>query len=157
MTRVGRAVEKGETQGFMKVVVDAETKEILGAAILGVGGDEAIHGILDVMSAKAPYTRLQRDHAHPPDRLGADPDHARRDEAAGVRCAGVRSEGAPAVVACRLALPPGHSANPVAPSPIRRYGIAMHSTSIKTSLVVGQLTAARPKRVRVKIEVAATE
>ena len=66
MTRVGRAVEKGETQGFMKVVVDAETKEILGAAILGVGGDEAIHGILDVMSAKAPYTMLQRTmHIHP--------------------------------------------------------------------------------------------
>ena len=66
MTRVGRAVEKGETQGFMKVVVDADTKEILGAAILGVGGDEAIHGILDVMSAKAPYTRLQRTmHIHP--------------------------------------------------------------------------------------------
>jgi len=66
MTRVGRAVEKGETQGFMKVVVDAETKEILGAAILGVGGDEAIHGMLDVMSAKAPYTTLQRTmHIHP--------------------------------------------------------------------------------------------
>ena len=84
MTRVGRAVEKGETQGFMKVVVDAETKQILGAAILGVGGDEAIHGILDVMSAKAPYTTTAADHAHPPDRLRADPDHARRDEAAGV-------------------------------------------------------------------------
>jgi pyruvate/2-oxoglutarate dehydrogenase complex dihydrolipoamide dehydrogenase (E3) component len=66
MTRVGRAVEKGETQGFMKVVVDAETKAILGAAILGVGGDEAIHGMLDVMSAKAPYTTLQRTmHIHP--------------------------------------------------------------------------------------------
>ena len=66
MTRVGRAVEKGETQGFMKVVVDAETKQILGAAILGVGGDEAIHGILDMMSAKAPYTTLQRTmHIHP--------------------------------------------------------------------------------------------
>ncbi len=60
MTRVGRAVEKGETQGFMKVVVDAETQQILGAAILGVGGDEAIHAILDVMSAKAPYTTLSR-------------------------------------------------------------------------------------------------
>ncbi|WP_406815504.1 FAD-containing oxidoreductase [Mycobacterium sp. M23085] len=60
MTRVGRAVEKGETQGFMKVVVDADTRQILGAAILGVGGDEAIHGILDVMSAKAPYTTLSR-------------------------------------------------------------------------------------------------
>ncbi len=60
MTRVGRAVEKGETQGFMKIVVDAENKQILGAAILGVGGDEAIHCILDVMYAKAPYTVLQR-------------------------------------------------------------------------------------------------
>ncbi len=66
MTRVGRAVEKGETQGFMKVVVDAGTHEILGAAILGVGGDEAIHAILDVMSAKAPYTTLSRTmHIHP--------------------------------------------------------------------------------------------
>ncbi|MEB3982314.1 FAD-containing oxidoreductase [Mycobacterium sp. 663a-19] len=66
MTRVGRAVEKGETQGFMKVVVDADTREILGAAILGVGGDEAIHAILDVMSAKAPYTALSRTmHIHP--------------------------------------------------------------------------------------------
>jgi pyruvate/2-oxoglutarate dehydrogenase complex dihydrolipoamide dehydrogenase (E3) component len=66
MTRVGRAVEKGETQGFMQVVVDADSHEILGAAILGVGGDEAIHGILDVMSAKAPYTTLSRTmHIHP--------------------------------------------------------------------------------------------
>jgi pyruvate/2-oxoglutarate dehydrogenase complex dihydrolipoamide dehydrogenase (E3) component len=66
MTKVGRAVEKGETQGFMKVVVDAETDEILGAAILGVGGDEVIHAILDVMSAKAPYTTLSRTmHIHP--------------------------------------------------------------------------------------------
>jgi pyruvate/2-oxoglutarate dehydrogenase complex dihydrolipoamide dehydrogenase (E3) component len=66
MTKVGRAVEKGETQGFMKVVVDADTDEILGAAILGVGGDEAIHCILDVMSAKAPYTTLSRTmHIHP--------------------------------------------------------------------------------------------
>jgi pyruvate/2-oxoglutarate dehydrogenase complex dihydrolipoamide dehydrogenase (E3) component len=66
MTRVGRAVEKGETQGFMKVVVDAQTQQILGAAILGVGGDEAIHAILDVMSAKAPYTTLSRTmHIHP--------------------------------------------------------------------------------------------
>jgi pyruvate/2-oxoglutarate dehydrogenase complex dihydrolipoamide dehydrogenase (E3) component len=66
MTKVGRAVEKGETQGFMKVVVDAETQQILGAAILGVGGDEAIHAILDVMSAKAPYTTLARTmHIHP--------------------------------------------------------------------------------------------
>ncbi|WP_096288432.1 FAD-containing oxidoreductase [Mycobacterium ahvazicum] len=66
MTRVGRAVEKGETQGFMQVVVDAETDQILGAAILGVGGDEAIHAILDVMSAKVPYTTLSRTmHIHP--------------------------------------------------------------------------------------------
>jgi pyruvate/2-oxoglutarate dehydrogenase complex dihydrolipoamide dehydrogenase (E3) component len=66
MTKVGRAVEKGETQGFMQVVVDADTHQILGAAILGVGGDEAIHCILDVMSAKAPYTTLSRTvHIHP--------------------------------------------------------------------------------------------
>ncbi|MEE6177685.1 FAD-containing oxidoreductase [Mycobacterium sp. 050134] len=66
MTRVGRAVEKGETEGFMKVVVDADTHEILGAAIFGVGGDEAVHAILDVMSAKAPYTTLSRTmHIHP--------------------------------------------------------------------------------------------
>jgi len=66
MTRVGRAVEKGETQGFMKITVDTETKQILGAAILGVGGDEAIHSILDVMYAKAPYTVLQRSvNIHP--------------------------------------------------------------------------------------------
>jgi pyruvate/2-oxoglutarate dehydrogenase complex dihydrolipoamide dehydrogenase (E3) component len=66
MTRVGRAVEKGETNGFMKVVVDAGTKEILGAAFLGTGGDEAIHSVLDVMYAKAPYTVIQRAmHIHP--------------------------------------------------------------------------------------------
>jgi pyruvate/2-oxoglutarate dehydrogenase complex dihydrolipoamide dehydrogenase (E3) component len=66
MTRVGRAVEKGETQGFMKIMVDADSKEILGAAILGTGGDEAIHCILDMMYAKAPYTTLQRAvHIHP--------------------------------------------------------------------------------------------
>jgi pyruvate/2-oxoglutarate dehydrogenase complex dihydrolipoamide dehydrogenase (E3) component len=60
MSNVGRAVEKGETQGLMKVVVDAETRKILGAAILGTGGDEAIHGILDVMNAGAPYDTLER-------------------------------------------------------------------------------------------------
>jgi len=66
MTQVGRAVEKNETQGFMKILVDAETKEILGATILGVGGDEVIHSILDVMYAKAPYTVIQRAmHIHP--------------------------------------------------------------------------------------------
>jgi pyruvate/2-oxoglutarate dehydrogenase complex dihydrolipoamide dehydrogenase (E3) component len=51
MTKVRRAVEKGETQGFMKIIVDAQTHEVLGAAILGTGGDEAIHSILDVMYA----------------------------------------------------------------------------------------------------------
>jgi pyruvate/2-oxoglutarate dehydrogenase complex dihydrolipoamide dehydrogenase (E3) component len=66
MTKVARAVEKGESQGFMKVLVDAATKEILGAAILGVGGDEAIHCILDIMYARAPYTTIQRAvHIHP--------------------------------------------------------------------------------------------
>ena len=66
MTRVGRAVEKGETQGFMKVVVDAETHEILGVAILGVGGDEVVHLVLDVMTAKLPYTAISRTmHIHP--------------------------------------------------------------------------------------------
>ena len=60
MSRVGRAIEKGETQGFMKITVDAETHKILGAAILGTGGDEAIHGILDIMNAGVPYTALQR-------------------------------------------------------------------------------------------------
>ena len=66
MERVGRAVEKGETQGFMKVLVDAETKQILGAALLGIECDEVIHSILDVMYAKAPYTVIQRAmHIHP--------------------------------------------------------------------------------------------
>lgn len=66
MTKVSRAIEKGETQGFMKVLVDAGTKRILGASILGVGGDEVIHSILDVMYAKAPYTVMQRAvHIHP--------------------------------------------------------------------------------------------
>ena len=66
MTRVGRAVEKGETLGFMKVVVDAESRQILGAAILGLNGDEAIHGMVDLMYAKAPYTVISRAvHIHP--------------------------------------------------------------------------------------------
>ena len=59
MTRVAAPIEKGETRGFMKLVADAETKKILGAAILGIGGDEAIHGILDMMNAGADYTTLQ--------------------------------------------------------------------------------------------------
>ena len=66
MTRVGRAREKGETQGFMKILVDAGDQRILGASILGTGGDEVIHCILDVMYARAPYTVLQRAvHIHP--------------------------------------------------------------------------------------------
>jgi len=66
MSRVTRAVEKGETQGFIKIFVDAETKQILGAAILGTGGDEVVHVLLDIMYAKASYTVLQRAmHIHP--------------------------------------------------------------------------------------------
>ena len=66
MTKIKRAVEKGQTQGFLKIVVDAESKRILGASILGVGGDEIIHTILDVMYARAPYTVIQRAmHIHP--------------------------------------------------------------------------------------------
>ena len=67
MTRVGRAIEKGEAQGSMKVAVDAETEQILGAAVLGVGGDEVIHAVLDIMSAKKSYTAIARTmHIHPP-------------------------------------------------------------------------------------------
>jgi len=66
MSRVSRAFEKGETQGFIKIAVDAETKQILGAAILGTGGDEVIHVLLDIMYAKAPYTVVRRAmHIHP--------------------------------------------------------------------------------------------
>ncbi|MBL8268384.1 FAD-containing oxidoreductase [Steroidobacter sp.] len=59
MTKVGRAIEKGETQGFMKVIADAQSKRILGASILGVGGDEAIHGVIDIMNADVAYMKLQ--------------------------------------------------------------------------------------------------
>ncbi len=66
MTRVGRAREAGETQGFMKVLVDVDTSELLGAAILGLNGDEIVHSMLDVMYAKKPYTTIQRAvHIHP--------------------------------------------------------------------------------------------
>ncbi len=66
MEKVARAVEKGETQGFMKVVVDAETERILGAAILGVEGDEVVHVLLAAMYADRPYTVIQRAvHIHP--------------------------------------------------------------------------------------------
>jgi pyruvate/2-oxoglutarate dehydrogenase complex dihydrolipoamide dehydrogenase (E3) component len=66
MTQVGRAREFGETRGFMKVLVDADSKEILGAALLGLSGDEAVHALLDVMYAKQPYTVISRAvHIHP--------------------------------------------------------------------------------------------
>ncbi len=66
MARVGRARERGETQGFMKVLVDAQTKRILGAALLGIEADEVIHSLLDIMAADVPYTVIQRTmHIHP--------------------------------------------------------------------------------------------
>ena len=66
MTSIGRARERGETKGFMKVTVDVATKQILGAAVLGIGGDEVVHAILDVMANGAPYTVIQRTtHIHP--------------------------------------------------------------------------------------------
>jgi pyruvate/2-oxoglutarate dehydrogenase complex dihydrolipoamide dehydrogenase (E3) component len=66
MKDVSRAVEKGETKGFMKVLVDRETKQILGASLLGSAGDEVIHCVIELMYAKAPYTLLQRAmHIHP--------------------------------------------------------------------------------------------
>ena len=66
MTRVGRARERGETDGFMKALVDADTKRILGAAIYGIEGDEAIHTFIDIMTAGAPYPTLQfAMHIHP--------------------------------------------------------------------------------------------
>ena len=66
MTRVSRAREFGETRGFIKILVDADTEEILGAAILGLNGDEAVHSLLDVMYAKKPYTVISRAvHIHP--------------------------------------------------------------------------------------------
>ena len=66
MTQVGRAKERSETDGFIKVLVDADSEEVLGAVILGIGGDEVVHLILDVMYAKAPYTVISRAvHIHP--------------------------------------------------------------------------------------------
>ena len=66
MEDVSRAYEKGETKGFMKVLVDRDNKQILGASLLGLAGDEVIHCIIDLMYAKAPYTVLQRAmHIHP--------------------------------------------------------------------------------------------
>ena len=66
MQRVGRAREAGETQGFMKVLVDADDQQLLGAAILGLNGDEVVHSLLDVMAARQPYTVISRAvHIHP--------------------------------------------------------------------------------------------
>jgi pyruvate/2-oxoglutarate dehydrogenase complex dihydrolipoamide dehydrogenase (E3) component len=66
MTSVSRARERGETQGFMKVAVDAESRKILGAAILGIGGDEIIHALLDAMAAGTPADTIIRTmHIHP--------------------------------------------------------------------------------------------
>ncbi len=66
MEDVSRAFEKGETNGFMKILVDKETKQFLGASFLGLNGDEVIHTVLDQMYAKAPYTVMARAmHIHP--------------------------------------------------------------------------------------------
>jgi pyruvate/2-oxoglutarate dehydrogenase complex dihydrolipoamide dehydrogenase (E3) component len=66
MTRVSRAREAGETQGFMKVLVDADSQELLGAGLLGLNADEIVHSLLDVMYARKPYTTVQRAvHIHP--------------------------------------------------------------------------------------------
>ena len=66
MEDVSRAYEKGETKGFMKILVDRDSKRILGASFLGLSGDEVIHSVLDVMYDKAPYTVIQRAmHIHP--------------------------------------------------------------------------------------------
>ena len=66
MTRVGRAKERGETQGFMKVLVDAESERILGASLLCIEGDEVVHSLLDVMAADASYKVIGRAvHIHP--------------------------------------------------------------------------------------------
>jgi pyruvate/2-oxoglutarate dehydrogenase complex dihydrolipoamide dehydrogenase (E3) component len=66
MTKIARAVEKGETNGFVKILIEADSKLILGAAVFGTGGDEVVHSLLDMMYAKAPYTVITRAvHIHP--------------------------------------------------------------------------------------------
>jgi pyruvate/2-oxoglutarate dehydrogenase complex dihydrolipoamide dehydrogenase (E3) component len=66
MTRVGRAHERSETQGFMKVLVDADSKLVLGASLLGIECDEVVHLFIDNMAAKQPYTAISRTmHIHP--------------------------------------------------------------------------------------------
>ena len=84
MTQVGRAVERGETKGFMKIVADADTKELLGAALLGASGDEVVHGILDMIYAKAPYTVMQRMVPIHPTVSELLADRHRRHEAGGL-------------------------------------------------------------------------
>jgi pyruvate/2-oxoglutarate dehydrogenase complex dihydrolipoamide dehydrogenase (E3) component len=84
MSLIGRARERGETEGFMKVLVDAESRKILGVGILGIGGDEVVHAFLDVMYAGAPFTVIIAGHAYPPDRGGIYADAARKPRAAGV-------------------------------------------------------------------------
>ncbi len=81
MTRVGRAVEKGEAKGFMKIVVDADSDAILGGTILGPGGDEAVHVVLDMMQAGQTATALRTHGPHPPDRVRADPHDRGRAQA----------------------------------------------------------------------------
>ena len=76
MEDVSRAFEKGETHGFMKILVDKETKQFLGAAFFGLNGDEVVHTVLDQMYAKAPYTRDGARDAYPSDRDRAAADHA---------------------------------------------------------------------------------
>ena len=66
MSRIGRAKERSETQGFMKVIIDADTEQIIGAAILGIGGDEVIHLFIDTMYAQKPYHVIKSAvHVHP--------------------------------------------------------------------------------------------
>src|SRR5262249_5572427 len=66
MEHVNRAYERGETKGFMKILVERDSKQLIGASLLGLAGDEVIHCILDMMYAKAPYTVMQRAmHIHP--------------------------------------------------------------------------------------------
>jgi pyruvate/2-oxoglutarate dehydrogenase complex dihydrolipoamide dehydrogenase (E3) component len=60
MTRVARAIEKGETQGFLKIYIEAASKRILGASLLGTGADESVHSLLDALYARTPYTEVQR-------------------------------------------------------------------------------------------------
>jgi hypothetical protein len=86
MSKVSRASEKGETQGFIKICVDAETKQILGAAILGVGGDEVIHVLLDVMYAKGSIHGHSARDAHSPDGRGISSDYPRQT---GAVCVGI--------------------------------------------------------------------